>query len=335
MWLNIERRFARGAESLQLQGVHVATWRPGLQDEGNGLLHLIAGNMYSIPVVGWYLLLALVTVLPRRSRRHHAPGLVAQQAASLVAAPVGLQPRSIAQVLLRTLLEKWPEAFGGWCTTAIVSVASLCSGADFVKDFAKYLVAEIACLPGMPKLQVINKFACEADNRLWAMWAMRQRGQSGPERFYLDVHTLPLGEMSSADICLISAMCTSVSFCNRDRRSLHCCDASDPKDASGATTDSALKYVEQKKPKVVIMENVLAIAKSSRAAAAAAGQASPDVELVLSRLRAAGYVCGYGKQDAMKIVVAPNEVSDLCVGASSKLTRPSRSECARNSFGRA
>ena len=26
MWLNIERRFARGAESLQLQGVHVATW---------------------------------------------------------------------------------------------------------------------------------------------------------------------------------------------------------------------------------------------------------------------------------------------------------------------
>ena len=32
---------------------------------------------------------------------------------------------------------------------------------------------------------------------------------------------------------------------------------------------------------------------------------------------------------------APNEVSDLCVGASSKLTRPSRSECGRHSFGRA
>ena len=104
-------------------------------------------------------------------------------------------------------------------------------------------------------------------------------------------------EMSSADICHISAMCTSVSFCNRDRRSLHCCDASDPKHASGATTNSALKYVEQKKPKVVIMENVLAVAKSSRVATTAAGQASPDIELVLSRLRAAGYVCGYDVQD--------------------------------------
>ena len=111
------------------------------------------------------------------------------------------------------------------------------------------------------------------------------------------MRTLPLGEVSSADICLISAMCTSVSFCNRDRRSLHCCDASDPKHASGATTDSALQYVEQKQPKVIIMENVLAIAKSSRAAAAAAGQASPDVELGLSRLRATGYVCGYDTKD--------------------------------------
>ena len=296
MWLNIERRFARGAESLQLQGVHVATWRPSLQDEGNGLLQRIAGNMYSIPVVGWYLLLALVTVLPRRSGQHHAPSLVAQKAASVAATPVGLHPRSIAQVLLHTLLEKWPEAFGGWCTTAIVSMASLCSGADFVKDFAKHLVAEIVCLPGVPELQVINKFACEVDKRVWAI---RQRGQGSPERFYPDVHSLPLGEMSSADICLISAMCTSVSFCNRDRRSLHCCDASDPKHASGATTNSALKYVEQKKPKVVIMENVLAVAKSSRVATTAAGQASPDIELVLSRLRAAGYVCGYDAQDTV------------------------------------
>ena len=32
---------------------------------------------------------------------------------------------------------------------------------------------------------------------------------------------------------------------------------------------------------------------------------------------------------------APNEVSDLRVGASSKLTRPSRSECGRHSFGHA
>ena len=63
---------------------------------------------------------------------------------------------------------------------------------------------------------------------------------------------LPLGEVSSTDICLISAMCTSVSFCNGDRRSLHCCDPSDPKQASGATTHSALKYVEQKKLKDVV-----------------------------------------------------------------------------------
>ena len=199
MWLNIERRFSRGAESFQLQGVHVGTLLPGWQGEGNGLLQSTAGNMYSIPVVGWYLLLALVTVLPRHSSQRHAPGLVAQQAASMVATPVGLQPRAIAQVLLCTLLEKWPEAFGGWRTATIVSVAPLCSGADLVKDFAISLVAEIASLPGMPKLQVVNKFACEANKRVWAV---RQRGQSSPESFYPDVHMLPLGEVSSTDICL-------------------------------------------------------------------------------------------------------------------------------------
>ena len=57
-----------GAEIVQLQGVHVATLLPGLQDEGNGLLQRIAGDMSPIPVVGWYLLLALVTVSPTAQR---------------------------------------------------------------------------------------------------------------------------------------------------------------------------------------------------------------------------------------------------------------------------
>ena len=41
-------------------------------------------------------------------------------------------------------------------------------------------------------------------------------------------------------------------------------DPTDPAQASGATIASSLKYVAEKKPKVVIMENVAAIADAAR-----------------------------------------------------------------------
>ena len=173
-------------------------------------------------------------------------------------------------------------------------MSSLCSGAGFADDFVEVLVSEISSLPGSPKLHATNKFACEIDG---AVWTLRRHGQSNPKIFYPDVHRLPVDDMSSVDICMISAMCTSLSLCNRDRRSLRCCDPGDAKQASGATTASALRYVTIKKPNVVIMENVACVSQYRRAPGTVDERPTKDVEFILSQLRAVGYVCGYDVQD--------------------------------------
>lgn len=163
MWVNVARRFVRGAESLQLQGGHAATWCPGHQNENNALLQRVAGNMYSIPLIGWYLLLAMLTVLPRHS------------AASVAAAPIDLLPQSIARVLLHVFLDALPVAFTGLQPGGVVVMSSLCSGAAFAHDFVEVLVAEIARLPVSPNVQTINKFACEADNDCGGLEAARRQ----------------------------------------------------------------------------------------------------------------------------------------------------------------
>jgi len=105
---------------------------------------------------------------------------------------------------------------------------------------------------------------------------------------------LPLHEVGSVDICLISAISSSISRCNNNRRGLWYADPTDPAQASGATIASSLKHVEEKMPKVVVMENVASMVD----AAHGSGDMARDVDLVLSRLRGAGYTCGYDLQDA-------------------------------------
>ena len=294
LWLNQARRFARGAETLQFQGVHVPTSSPLWTAHVDGMLKHVAGNVYTIPIVGWYVLLSILAMLPREclcgQREALAKSAMAQAAAKVVAAPLGLQPHLMAQALLHVLLQRWPEALLGWIGPTSISVGSLCSGADYVKDFSQVLVAEINSLPGTPPLTLRNHFACEIDRKVWAL------GSSRPEQFYPDVHKLPLRDIDSVDICLISAMCSSISRCNNNRRGLWYADPTDPAQASGATIASSLKYAVEKKPKVVIMENLAAIADAARGSGNIT--MARDVDLVLSRLRVAGYICGYDVQDA-------------------------------------
>ncbi len=288
LWLNAERRFAHGAEFLQWQGIHVRSWCPRWQYEKEALLRRVAGDMYSIPVIGWYFLLAMAALMQQVPDPAAVATVAAAQACALATAPVTLEPQSLAQGLLRTLLTQWPEVFAQCPSPVELSVGSLCSGPDYVKDFGNILAAEVSCLPGAPQVRVRNIFACEIDREVWGL---RQGPQ--PECFFRDVHTLPADTMERADICLVSSMCTSVSRCNVDRRGLHCADPNNPKEASGATMASALQYVRKQRPKVVIMENVLGILDGI-------GQKPSGLARVLAALRVAGYTCGFDRQDAAR-----------------------------------
>ena len=296
LWANLHQRFLRGAEALQLQGAHLPSYCPAWRHHSDALLHRVAGDMFTLPVVGWYVLLAIAALLPRGSGAPVGPrGAVASgvpggchgAGATLVDSP--LQPRAMAHQALRVLMSRWPGVFAHWDAPARISIGSLCSGADFVKGLVTTIAEVIGALDGAPSIGTINMMACEIDRQVWAL------ARGVPQHFYPDVHKLPVDTAPAVDMCLVSAMCTSLSRCNSKRRRLADACPTDPLQASGATTASALKYITAKRPSICIMENVAAVADR---VVEEDGTVSRDVDMVLDQFRDLGYTCGYDRVDA-------------------------------------
>ena len=296
LWANLHQRFLLGAEALQLQGAHLPSYCPAWRRHPDALLHRVAGDMYTLPVVGWYVLLAIAALLPRGSRATAGPrGAMASggpggchgAGATFVDSP--LQPRAMAHQALQVLMSRWPGVFAHWDAPVQISIGSLCSGADYVKGLAASMAEVVGELDGAPSIGMINMMACEIDRQVWAL------AQGAPRHFYPDVHKLPVDLAPDVDMCLVSAMCTSLSRCNSKRRRLADACRADPLQASGATTASALKYITAKRPPICIMENVTAVADR---VVEEDGTISRDVDMVLECFRDLGYTCGYDKVDA-------------------------------------
>ena len=273
----------------------------------------VAGNITTLPVIGWYMLLALVAVLPRSDLPVSKQVSVSKQLS-----PGNYEPKSLAQTLASLLESKWAAAIAG-CRPGgdmAVSVGSLCSGADFVKDFCMFLADAItaaivaagtstpAQAPGATaRVRVIDALACESDRKLWLM-AKQGGHRPMPLNFFTNVHTIPMQLAPTVDICVLTGMCTAISGCNRNRMSLH---TPSPKNVTKSTVDGCLAYVKAKTPKVVILENVAALTWQPKAASPAAAQSSagmahspprPDVDWIVAQLASMGYVAGYDLQDS-------------------------------------
>ena len=299
MWLNARRQFAQAVELLAMQGLHAPTLWPEWQKVPARTQKCVAGNMTTLPVIGWYLLLSIVGILPRRVQV--AAEAAAAPLASEKFAPGNYEPKSLAEALVSFLESRWPEALKG-CghgQGTVISIGSLCSGADFVKDFFAELAAAVSQTSGkersFARVQILDKIACESDRGLWL--AAKTGGRSMPVFFYPNVHTLPLQDTPTVDICVITGMCTAISGRNRKRMSLR---TPDPQNVSKATVDSCLRYVKAKMPSIVIMENVATLTWRRKVAGAASAPSSdkPDVDYILEQLAAMKYVCGYDLQDS-------------------------------------
>ena len=104
--------------------------------------------------------------------------------------------------------------------------------------------------------------------------------------------------MPDCDILLGSPMCTSLSRCNFDPRPLDHKSRTDPKEASGATTDACLAYVASRRPRAVVLETVLGRAPRPEGpggqpvapgAAGLVAAAKRQMAPVLARLEQLGY----------------------------------------------
>jgi hypothetical protein len=221
LWLNAWRRFATGAECLQMQGVQVATLCPGWEQESDPLLKHIAGDAYSLTVVGWYILLAMAAAIPRRSTGCHSQPSLPASLRIVGENPVSLHPRALAVELVNTLEQVWPRVYQDCCRRAHIRLGSLCSGADFVKPFALYIASEVnsRICTVTDCITVVDELACEIQE---SVWSFRHRcvSGSGPRHFHKDLHKLPWHDLPSVEVLTVSTMCTSLSSQNFDRRSL-------------------------------------------------------------------------------------------------------------------
>ena len=248
------------------------------------------GDMYSLPVVMWYTLLSIVSLLPREVPEQY-PVQIAGMAGSAVQDDLDLHPDSLAHALVANLLSASPAVFQGCRDQATITLGSLCSGADVAKAGAAFLVKEICKLPGPPvRIDLIDVFACERDRRVWGL---RPPMLAKPKHFFPDIHQLPLPHVESVDCCLLSPSCKSLSLCNHNRKSLIHADADDPTCSSGATMHSSLAYVCSRLPRTIVLENVIGMLSPAQK-----GEAMRNVDIVLRILQEAGYTCGYDMQDA-------------------------------------
>ncbi len=297
LWVNASLRFASGAEHLQWQGIPVADVCPSWREETDSALKLVAGNAFTLPVVGWYVLLALVSLIQPSLSRPLATALPKAAAAAAAVGVTTLHLDTLADVLVQVFIAAWPGVITpseGLPARKVVRLGSLCSGGDFVVPMAVALVAALRRACANIRLEVVQEFDCEADPQMRRV-AARRLVQPAREHHH-DCHVMPVDAMPEVDLLVFGSVCTSLSIQNRDRRDLLDDSPYDPKCRSGATMQSCLRYVVHRLPAVVIIENVSGLLR-------VCSNGQRNVDVVLDVLQNAGYTCGYDKVDAQEFMM--------------------------------
>jgi hypothetical protein len=275
LWFNATRRILTGECALRLQGV--PTWRFNMALEENQLLSSLAGNGFAMPVLMAHLVVAFVRVLGLPLAYRPAP----ESGSPREVEPSILEFTNLSSFLCKLLLGQPIHAHDARALIP-VTVGSLCSGADFLPHAAKAVGAAL----GVPSTS--QTISCERDP---AVRAFRQRHTNvDGAHCYNDVTSLP-ESAPACDILAFGSSCKGLSFLNNDRHDLLDVDFQSEACTSGNTMRGCLTYIQQKKPRVVIAENVKGLL-------AKASNGKRNVEVLLEGLRANGYACDFGVVDA-------------------------------------
>ena len=283
MWATRFMRFLTGVEMMQLQGVPISQC-PFLLQEPNHLCKKIAGNLFSIPCIGRFLLTAIVR------HAHQAAGTAPVAATAMVAKAVAavatmVSLQSLAEDLVSQLFAAWPDCFQG-VPPVTLSFGTLCSGLDIVKPLLLALVAALEQRLGGPRVNVVFRFGCEIDPGV-----RRLRDMVANDPCYEDVSKLP-EDIDFVDMLLAGFSCKSVSHQNNKPRSILKDDQDDPLTSSGRTFGAVCKYVAAKQPRIVILENVIGLFRKIPLSECHGDKQPRNIDIVMQRLAACGH-CGY------------------------------------------
>ena len=182
----------------------------------------------------------------------------------------------MAEHLPKTLLEK-----------RVLRIGTMCSGTDAPVLVARAL--ERALKPDGSQLAFDHVFSVEFDaakqeflkaNFPECPALFRDCTQMGRQRAFEVLSRKPQPVPGNLDILVAGFSCKDLSMMNSYRKTLQ------EMGQSGSTLRGVLDYVERYRPKLILLENVWAIAKSNEVG-------FRQVDLVLEGLKARGYAAGY------------------------------------------
>lgn len=169
----------------------------------------------------------------------------------------------------------------------VLRIGTMCSGTDAPVLVARAL--ERALKPEGSQLAFDHVFSVEYDSRKQEFLKANFPGcpllfrdctQMGRKRALEVLSKKPQPVPGNLDILVAGFSCKDLSMMNSYRKTLQ------EMGQSGSTLRGVLDYVERYRPKLVLLENVWAIAKSNSIG-------FRQVELVLEGLKARGYAAGY------------------------------------------
>lgn len=279
LWINRYKRLMSGAEMLQLNGLPLSSC-PHWRVEDDSTLARAAGNAFSMTVAAAHVVTAVGRLVGRFEKITDVT--FPAKLPDLFSLP------AVASFYNDRLLKLCPTCFAASSPEATVTIGTLCSGTDGVTSVAQ-AVGEDLTQRALPRVSAVHKFRCEFDSRMRDFSA---RNAPACQACHDDVMTLPLADMPAVDLLIFGSSCKGLSSVNNDRRTLADIDPTDRRCSSGNTMHGCLAYVETCKPSIVIIENVLGMLSRSRRLATSENCAR-NVDFLLAKLRALGYVCGY------------------------------------------
>ena len=298
LFLNWLKRFATGAEKMQINGLFIGSCSRWAEFEDR-VLSSAAGNAFSMTVACAHIAVAFSRLLQR------AGLAVASFRGCDQTRDAGLPAMTLPGVATfyvdRLPLTGLSPAFRA-AGVADVSLrfGTLCSGTDYVVLCARAVSNALSSrLPGL-NLHVDHEFAAEICTNMQSFMAANIDPPA--KAFYEDVLELPVGAMAKVDVLIFGSSCKSISFMNMSPHSLTDIDYNNRAFCSGNSLNGCLQYVITKQPKIVIIENVLGMLRAARGADASQGK-KRNVDHVIGILEAHGYTCGFTKVDARRYLL--------------------------------
>ena len=314
---NSSRAFISAGGMMQLNGI-VLSACPSWKDFPAAVLASGAGNAFSMTVAIAHLVVASIRLCQAQSAGLRWETSTPVQTPTL--------PEFSLEALVGFYVQRMEQHMGGFDPAApvgsglaasavlpaglatsaaarvcVIRFGSLCSGTDFVAAIMPCIAREITIRMGahmLLQLESKQMFSAEMDEHMRTFSACNFTPAAN---IYRDVTSLPRS-IPGVDLLIFGSSCRGLSWMNPKRRCLGHRDPKNPLHTSGSTMAGCLEYVRQRRPRVLLLENVRGLLSVSKVLSKP-GHEVRNIDHIMTVLKSYGYTCGHTSIDARKYLL--------------------------------